>query len=89
MLMEMESGLYLNDLFAYNSSCILDYSESKLPSNIFAVVFYGSDWMSFINSVLDFNEAFPSSKISREEIYKYVLLDENGSLEDKPDIKSN
>lgn len=86
---DKDEALSYNDLFTYSTSDTPDYSENKLPEKIFVVVFYGKDWMNFINAVLDFNQAFPKSKIRTADIYKYTLLDENGSLEDMPDIRSN
>jgi hypothetical protein len=77
---EFNGGTMMH-LHVYQDVLIIEEEDTRI-SPVLILVFYGGDWMNFIESVLHFSEAFPSTLLPREQSYRYVLMDENQKFDD-------
>ncbi len=69
------------NLHAYEDVLLIEEEDTRIAP-VLIIVFYGCDWMNFIEDLLRFQEAFPSSKLPREADYNYVLRDEGKKFDD-------
>jgi hypothetical protein len=57
--------------------------KGSLQTTAFLIlVFYGVDWLNFMESVLHFAETFPSSILPKEADVNFDLRDENRKFDD-------
>jgi hypothetical protein len=74
-------GMSMMHLHAYDEVLMIEEEDTRVAP-VLILVFYGSDWMNFMESVLHFSETFPSSRLPREADVHYVLRDENQKFDD-------
>lgn len=69
------------NLHAYEDVLIIEEEDTRIAP-VLIIVFYGQDWMNFIQDLLTFQETFPSYKLPREADYNFVLRDESKVFDD-------
>lgn len=74
-------GSSMMHLHKYEEVLILEEEDTRI-SPVLILVFYGSDWLNFMENILHFSETFPSYKLPREADYNYSLRDENQEFDD-------
>jgi hypothetical protein len=69
------------NFYSYEKNILDDEGELRI-SLVYVVVLYSSDWLNFIEELLQFHDTFHPSRVPRASIYSYVLRDENREFDD-------
>jgi hypothetical protein len=75
-------GVITGCSFRAYETVFMEQEERIMVTPVYIIVFFGNDWINFIQDILDFAEVFPKSKIPREGSYSYTLKDENREFDD-------